>query len=254
MQEAAPQARAARGGRDTAAAEEGGDRRAEASRVLRALRRFYGALPQPPSDLFGFYVWEVLSAAAAPARRDAAWLALRRLRALTPDAMARLPAPKLLEAAARCGARRDERVRLLRAGADAFRRARARPAPRRLLDRAREIWRIPFLGPAARHRALLFTAAVPLVPVDEAVARVWARLGGRPDPASLAGVRAERRALARAVPPDLEGRQLAAVYLAHHARAVCRAQAPRCGVCPLRRACASAGAGAVAELAAPRVS
>ena len=58
--------------------------------TLDALHAVYGPLAHPPADLFGFYVWEVISEGALPARRDLAWLALKRIPALTPDAMFRL--------------------------------------------------------------------------------------------------------------------------------------------------------------------
>ena len=56
--------------------------------ILRRLERFYGALPTPPVDAFGLYVWRVVAFQATPQRRDAAMAALRHIPALTPDAMA----------------------------------------------------------------------------------------------------------------------------------------------------------------------
>ena len=66
--------------------------------VSTALATFYGPLAPPPRDLFGFVVWEILSARALPSRRDMAWQALRRLPALTPDAMFRAPKADLQDA------------------------------------------------------------------------------------------------------------------------------------------------------------
>jgi hypothetical protein len=63
-------------------------RRGRVLGLLDRLRTFYGALPSPPSDPFALYVWEVLSVGTTPARRDAAFNALRRVPALTPDAVA----------------------------------------------------------------------------------------------------------------------------------------------------------------------
>ena len=66
--------------------------------LLTTLKAFYGPLPWPPHDPFTLFVWEVLSYHAAPRKRDAALEALRRSRALTPDAMWRAPRKKLQEA------------------------------------------------------------------------------------------------------------------------------------------------------------
>ena len=160
--------------------------------LVRRLRAFYGALPAPPSLPFAVYAWEVLSAGTMPARRDAAFGALRQIRALTPDAIARVPQAKLEAAVALAGSLRDERIRALRAGADVFRRTPsfeedlaaasggaahaqcATGASRRALRAAR---RLPHLGRASTLRLLLFTGALPVLPLDEHAFRVARRLG-----------------------------------------------------------------------------
>ena len=70
-----------------------------------ALRAFYGPLAPPPQELFAFFVWDVVSARTLPARRDMAWQALKRLPALTPDAMFRASKDDLETALAAVGAR-----------------------------------------------------------------------------------------------------------------------------------------------------
>ena len=82
--------------------------------VLTALAAFYGPLASPPRDLFAFFVWEVVSARTLPARRDIAWQAIRRIPALTPDAMFRVPKDDLKAAIEGLGAF-DERQEALRA-------------------------------------------------------------------------------------------------------------------------------------------
>src|SRR6266852_8674676 len=91
--------------------------------LLAALRKFYGALPSPPSDPFILFVWEVLSAHSTPRKRDAALGALKRIRALTPDAMWRAPQKKLEESVALAGPYREQRLNALRTGVDRFRRS-----------------------------------------------------------------------------------------------------------------------------------
>jgi len=87
------------------------------------LRTFYGALPAPPSDPFTLFVWEVLSVHSVPRKRDAALGALKRIRALTPDAMWRAPKKKLEESVMLAGPYLEQRMRALRTGIDLFRRS-----------------------------------------------------------------------------------------------------------------------------------
>src|SRR5919205_484844 len=90
--------------------------------VLDRLRTFYGALPSPPRDPFTLFIWEVLSAHSTPRKRDAAIAALKRIRALTPDAMWRAPQKKLEESVALAGPYAENRLRALRTGTEIFRR------------------------------------------------------------------------------------------------------------------------------------
>ena len=60
--------------------------------LVGALRAFYGRCRRRRADPFTLFVWEVLSAHSTPRKRDAALGALKRMRALTPDAMWRVAA------------------------------------------------------------------------------------------------------------------------------------------------------------------
>src|SRR6185295_982914 len=91
--------------------------------LVDALQKFYGALPSPPRDPFGLFVWEVLSVHSTPRKRDAALGALRRARALTPDAMAHAPQKKLEDSVALAGPYAEQRLSALRTGVDRFRRS-----------------------------------------------------------------------------------------------------------------------------------
>ena len=71
--------------------------------LLNRLRDFYGPLAAPPSEPFAVYVWEVLARGTTPVRRDASFAALKRLPALTPDALARAPRGKVEAAVAQAG-------------------------------------------------------------------------------------------------------------------------------------------------------
>ena len=59
------------------------------------LAAFYGPLRMPPDDPFGYFVWEVLGTRTTVGRRDAAIAALRRVPALTPDGLKKLPRGRL---------------------------------------------------------------------------------------------------------------------------------------------------------------
>src|SRR5207249_1855429 len=89
-------------------------------RLLTALRGFYGTLTLPPRDPFTLFVWEVLSMHSTPRKTDAALAALRRMRALTPDAMWRAPHAKLEAAVTLAGPYREQRLSALRTGVDLF--------------------------------------------------------------------------------------------------------------------------------------
>ena len=63
-----------------------------------------------------------------PARRDAAFGALKRIRVLTPDAMWRAPQKNLADAVALAGPYQEQRLRTLRNGVALFRRSPTLPA------------------------------------------------------------------------------------------------------------------------------
>lgn len=226
------------------------------------LREFYGLLPQPPADPFQFFLWEILSGEAFPARRDLAWQALRRLPALTPDAVFRSKPKDLLEAVGMAGPNREERVERMRATTGEFKRHRDEFEDDVLrsvgLHRAaRTIRRLSHLPRAVLDRALLFAGNYPVLPMDDPAARVVARLGGTALPIRDGAEgftlkrqrfsreltqqrRRARQSLAAALPKELEVYKTTVVYLRHHAQNTCTAVAPHCTVCPLAPVCAFA--------------
>lgn len=205
--------------------------------VLGPLRAFYGPLAPPPRELFAFFVWEVVSARALPARRDLAWQALRRLPALTPDAMFRASQDDLEMALGAVGLV-AERIEALKHGSGHFRRHRdlADRVSGPLLGAARALAHVPHLSPSARTRALLFAGGHTIAPVDDALARVLARLHGLATGPKARVRRATRRHLMAACRGEREQLAEAIVVLAHHATHAC-ADAPHCSVCPLAAGC-----------------
>jgi endonuclease-3 len=208
--------------------------------LLNALQKFYGALPSPPRDPFMLFVWEVLSAHATPRKRDAALAALKRIPALTPDAMWRAPQKKLEQSVALAGPYLENRLQALRTGVELFRRTPELPVIiRGPLPAARRVLKpLPQLGETGAHRMLLFAADHVLLPVDARVSRVGRRLG-------YGATGADFKKQARSVQEDLAGELIrsadayrgAFLYLSHHGGATCTEADPHCPICPLLKDC-----------------
>lgn len=208
--------------------------------LLAPLRAFYGPLAPPPRELFAFFVWDVVSARTLPARRDLAWQAIKRLPALTPDAMFRAAKADLEEALAPVGAV-EQRIEQLKNGSGHFRRHRdlAQRVSGPLPGAVRALADVPHLSDAAKLRALLVCGGHALAPVDEAVARVLGRLRGFSGPKARVR-RQARRWLFQACAGSADTLGDAMVLLAHHAANACAEHVPHCAVCPLAPGCAHA--------------
>ena len=209
-------------------------------RLLARLQRFYGLLAQPPKDPFMFFVWEVVSARTTAPRRDLAIGALRRLPAMTPDAMIRAPQAKLAEALSLAGPHAEQRLDALRAGAEQFRRSEVlRTLPLRPLIAARRALRpLPQFDTAAARRMLLFTTGRGPTPPDPRVMRVGRRLGfGGTSAVPRRDTRDLQRTLTRMFVSQIEDCRQAFLYLAHHGDATCTEADPHCVVCPVRDDC-----------------
>jgi endonuclease-3 len=208
--------------------------------TLAALQSFYGPLPMPPRDPFTLFVWEVMAVHATPRKRDAALAALKRVPALTPDAMWRAPKKKLEESVALAGPYLEQRLQALRTGVDLFRRSPQLPATIRGPLRAARVALKPFpqLGETGAHRMLLFAADHPILPVDARVIRVARRLGyGQPQEGFRRQARSVQTALAGELPRSADAIRRAYLYLSHHGAATCTEVEPHCLVCPLLSEC-----------------
>ena len=208
--------------------------------ILNALKRFYGALPPPPRDPFTLFVWEVLSVHSTPRKRDAALAALKRIRALTPDAMWRAPQKKLEQSVALAGPYTENRLQALRTGVDLFRRSPRLPAVIRgpLAAARRALKPFPQLGETGAHRMLLFAADQAILPVDARVSRVGRRLGyGEAADDFKKQARSIQEALARELPASADAYRRAFLYLSHHGGATCTESDPHCAICPLLKDC-----------------
>jgi endonuclease III len=208
--------------------------------LIDELQRFYGSLPSPPRDPFGLFVWEVLSVRSAPRKRDAAFRALKKIRALTPDALSRAPQKGLEAGVALAGSYAEQRLGALRSGADRFRRSpRLSQAIRGPLPDARRALRgLPQIGQDAAHRMLLFAADHCVLPVDVLLCRVARRLGyGNPTAPAGTAARSVRRALEAELGADVAAFRRTFLYLSHHGESTCTENDPHCSVCPVRGDC-----------------
>jgi endonuclease III len=208
--------------------------------MVDALETFYGLLPAPPRDPFTLFVWEVLAAHSSPQKRDAALAALRRHRALTPDAMWRAPQKKLQESVSLAGPYTDQRLRALRTGVEVFRRSPNLPAVIRgpLVAARRAIKPLPQLGETGAHRMLLFAADQCVLPVDARVSRVARRLGyGEPHDNVRRLARSVQEGLSRELPASVDSYRRTFVYVSQHGAATCTEADPHCAVCPLLGDC-----------------
>jgi endonuclease-3 len=208
--------------------------------VLSAFERFYGALPAPPHDPFALFVWEVLSVHSTPKKRDAAFSGLKRIRALTPDAMWRAPRQKLEASVTLAGPYVEQRLRALRTGVDQFRRspslAQAIAGP--LPGARRALKGLPQMGEGGAYRMLLFAGNRPVLPVDARVSRVARRLGyGATQSTFARTARSVRESLEGELPQTAASYRRAFLYLSHHGAATCAEVNPHCHVCPVRDTC-----------------
>ena len=210
--------------------------------TVARLERFYGPLPSPPSDPFRAYVWEVLSTQTTAVRRDAAFAALLRIPALTPDAMFRAPRAKLVAAVSQAGAYGEQRLHALLLGVERFRRHRhlaSHIAGARLRDAVRAVSLLPKVGDGAAHRVLLYGGGQQVMPVDRDVVRMVTRLGWAA-PLPERGVRRRvRRAVEEGAAAGSDVTARVASYLRHHAQHTCTDE-PHCSVCPLADTCRAA--------------
>ena len=208
--------------------------------LVGALRKFYGTLPTPPTDPFQLFVWEVLSVHSVPHKRDAAMSALKRHRALTPDAMWRAAQKKLEDSVRLAGPYLEQRVNALRTGVDIFRRNPKLPATvRGPLPAARKALKgMPQMGEGGAYRMLLFAADHCVLPVDARVSRVATRLGyGEKQATFSKTARTIREAVSAELAETVDAYRRAYLYLDHHGSATCTEADPHCDVCPLLKEC-----------------
>ena len=213
-------------------------------RILARLEAFYGRLPEPPVAAFPHFVWQILWLETSPQARDSALLALRRIPALTPDALTKAAGGRVEAALALAGPSGPDRRRLLGVGCEMFRRHRELDQTLRgsLLVARRSLGWLGQLNPSCAGWMLLFAGGHPVIPLDQRICRVAWRLGwGTEGGPRRRWQRSAKRALADDVGADLIALRRAAHLFAHHGASACADRVPRCGACPLVEDCPRGG-------------
>ncbi len=212
-------------------------------KIVAKLKRFYGALPAPPSDAFELFVWQILWNHTTARKRDAAVAALRKLGALTPEGMWNASPKALAEAVSKAGPYAEQRLMGLRKGVDAFRRdadlaAALKGDERTALRRMKPLPRMSGDGPA--YRMLLFAGGHAVLPVDARSARVATRLGyGEKSDDFSKVARSVRQAMTPELGDSLKACRDTYVYFEHHGTVTCTETSPHCDECPLVNECPS---------------
>jgi len=208
----------------------------KAERVDRTLEAYYGA-PQPrrARDPISSLIRTILSQNTSDVNSD---LAFARLRARFPtwEAVRDAPLAEVIAAIKPAGLARQKAPRIQR-----ILRQITEERGALTLDFLRELpveearaWLLNLdgVGPKTAAIVLLFSLGKPAFPVDTHVYRVGTRLGLIPQ-----GMRVERAHawMEALVPPERYGPFH--LLLIRHGREICRAQRPRCPICPLQRWC-----------------
>jgi endonuclease III len=209
--------------------------------LVGKLQKQYGVLPEPPSDAFILFVWEILSNHSTPKKRDAALHALGRHGALTPESMWRASSSKLAASVALAGPYRAQRLLSLRKGVDVFRRNSSLPSLVKgpVPAAMKALKALPKMtGDSGAYRMLLFAGDHAVLPVDAKVARVATRLGYGEQVADFAKTaRSVRHAAATELSSSIDAYRAAYVYLDYHGAATCTESDPHCTDCPLLTDC-----------------
>lgn len=210
-------------------------------KLVGRFKKHYGPLPEPPSDPFSLFVWEVLSWHATTAKRDAAFAALGRLELLTPAAMAKAPRAKLDPVVAAAGPYTDRRLQALRGAVEVFRERADLPNVIKgpMAPALKALKALTAMGgDAGAYRMLLFAGAHPVLPVNAGVYRTARRLGyGGEGSDFKRAAKSVREAAARELPSDAVAYRTAYVYLAHHGVTMCKQADPECPICPAKADC-----------------
>jgi len=217
-------------------------RKGPLSRLLGALRKFYGR-PQPPAvtDPFEQILFENIAYLADDVRRTEAFEQLRERTGLKPEKILAAPPASLQEIAKRgiTPAATAEKLREIAVIAlDEFGGDLSRILDRPPAEARKALKKFPSIGDPGAEKILLFSGSLPVLALDSNGLRVLLRLGfGKEDKNYAKSYRSAQAAAEAQLPKDcgvlIEAHQL----LRRHGQELCKTKHPRCEACPLRPDC-----------------
>lgn len=211
-------------------------------RLLRSLRRLYGAPPPPITDPFAVVLYENVAYLANDDRRDEAFRMLREATGLSPARILAAPREKLL-ALARKGILAEDRVRRLRQAAEIaieefggdLDEVVRRPVPQAM----KALRRFPSIGEPGAEKILLFTGRVPVLALESNGLRALLRIGyGKEGSSYSASYRSAQRLAQEELPRTCRALIEARELLRRHGQVLCRRASPLCERCPIAGDCA----------------
>jgi len=213
-------------------------------KAIRMLKKHYGPpAVLPTTDPFELILWENVAYLASDARREEAFLALKKKIGATPGAILAAGPGRLREVVGRAGILPDQGVaKLLRAAALARDEGGGDlegvlGLPEKQAERV--LRRFPGIGEPGVEKILLFCGAKAVLALESNGLRVLVRLGyGEEKKSYSATYRAAQAAAEGELRADIRSRQRAHLLLRRHGQELCRRSAPHCSECPVAGSCA----------------
>jgi len=210
-------------------------------KIVRELSLVYGQLPVLRLTPFELIVLENASYLVDDERRWSVFEKLRSTVGITPEAILATDSALLLEAIANGGMKPSMRAGKLRECARLAEEIGVQILNANVQNRdsagKRLLLRFPSIGEPAADKIMLICAAVPSLAPDSNALRVLTRLGYVTEENNYArqykiAIKATRDEVSSA-----EQALEAHLLLRKHGQEICKRSAPRCNLCPLRRAC-----------------
>ena len=214
--------------------------RAKVRAIHKLLLKIYGEPERSPMDAVSELICTILSQNTNDNNRDRAYTALRE-KFPTWNQVRDAPTRQVIAAIRSAGLANQKGPRIQRVLRRITDECKSRGVPELNIDFLADLsvaeakaWltSLDGVGPKTAAIVLLFSLNRPAFPVDTHVHRVTTRLGLIPEGTSAEKAHGSLEAL---VPPEW-------YYAFHlnviaHGRAVCKAQRPRCEICPLQKHC-----------------
>ncbi len=213
-------------------------------KLVQVLGRHYGSPKSlAPKDPFQLLLWEYVAYLKDEPTRVSAFAELKRAVGVRPSEVAAAPLP-VLGAVARSGgaiavAIRASRMREVAITVRDEWGGKLSDVLERPYDEARrELKKFPSIGPPGADKILLLTGAQPVLALDSNALRVLTRLGyGKEHKSYQATYTSAQSAAMAELPKTTSALTNAFLLLQRHGQELCRRNAPKCTICPVRPSC-----------------